>query len=34
MLRLILKRLDSVYHGIFERYEKPQRTLTIPAVTL
>ncbi len=28
----ILKRRDSVYPGIFERHEKPQRTLTIPAV--
>ena len=23
----ILKRMDSLYHGIFERHEKPQRTL-------
>jgi YgiT-type zinc finger domain-containing protein len=30
----ILKRMDSLYHGIFERHEKPQRTLTIPAVSL
>jgi YgiT-type zinc finger domain-containing protein len=29
-----LKKMDSVYHGIFERHEKPQRTLTIPAVSL
>ena len=30
----ILKRMDSLYHSIFERHEKPQRTLTIPAVSL
>jgi len=30
----VLKQMDSVYHGIFERNEKPQRTLTIPAVSL
>ncbi len=30
----ILKKMDSLYHGIFERHEKPQRTLTIPAVSL
>ena len=30
----VLKRMDSVYHGIFERNEKPQRTLTVPAVSL
>jgi YgiT-type zinc finger domain-containing protein len=30
----IVKKMDSVYHGILERHEKPQRTLTIPAVSL
>ena len=30
----VLKQMDSVYHGIFERNEKPQRTLTVPAVSL
>jgi YgiT-type zinc finger domain-containing protein len=30
----ILKKMDSVYHGTFERHEKPQRTLTIPGVSL
>jgi len=27
----ILKKMDSAYHGIFERHEEPQRTLTVPA---
>ena len=30
----VLKRMDSVYHGIFERHEKPERTLTVPTVSL
>ena len=30
----VLKRMDSVYHGIFERHEKPERMLTIPALSL
>ncbi len=30
----VLKQMDSVYHGIFERNEKPQSTLTVPAVSL
>lgn len=30
----ILKKMDAVYHGIFERHEKPDRTLTVPAVSL
>jgi YgiT-type zinc finger domain-containing protein len=30
----VLKRMDSVYHDIFDRNEKPPRTLTVPAVTL
>jgi len=30
----VLKKMDSLYHGIFERHEKPQRTLTVPAVSL
>ena len=30
----VLKRMDAFYHDIFERHEKPQRTLTIPAVSL
>ena len=30
----VLKRMDAVYHAIFDRNEKPQRTLTVPAVTL
>lgn len=30
----VLKRMDSVYHDIFERHTKPQRTLTVPAVSL
>jgi YgiT-type zinc finger domain-containing protein len=29
-----LKRMDSLFHGIFERHEKPQSLLTVPAVTL
>lgn len=30
----ILKRMDYLYHGIFERHEKPQSMLTVPAVSL
>jgi YgiT-type zinc finger domain-containing protein len=30
----VLKRMDSLYHGIFERNEKPQRTLSVPGVSL
>jgi YgiT-type zinc finger domain-containing protein len=30
----ILKKMDSAYHGIFERHEESQRTLTVPAVSL
>ena len=30
----VLKRMDTVYHDIFDRNQKPQRTLTVPAVTL
>jgi hypothetical protein len=30
----ILKKMDAAYHGIFERNEKPHRTLSIPAVSL
>jgi hypothetical protein len=29
-----LKKMDSAYHGIFERHEEPQRTLTVPTVSL
>ena len=30
----VLKRMDSAYHGIFERHEKPERTLTVPTASL
>jgi YgiT-type zinc finger domain-containing protein len=30
----ILKKMDAVYHAIFERHEKPERTVTVPAVSL
>ena len=30
----VLKRMDELYHGIFERNEKPHHTLTVPAVSL
>ena len=30
----VLEKMDSLYHGIFERHEKPERILTIPAVSL
>ena len=30
----VLKRMDVFYHGIFERNDKPHRTLSIPAVSL
>jgi len=30
----VLKRMDALYHGIFERHEQPESTLTVPAVSL
>lgn len=30
----ILKKMDEVYHNIFDRNQKPQRMLTVPAVSL
>jgi len=30
----ILKKMDDFYHNIFDRNQKPQRTLTVPAVSL
>jgi len=30
----ILKKMDEFYHNIFDRNQKPQRTLTVPAVSL
>ncbi len=30
----VLKRMDSIYHDIFDRHQKPEKTLLIPAVTL
>lgn len=30
----VLKRMDSLFHGIFERNEKPDRTLSAPDVSL
>lgn len=30
----VLKKMDSAYYDIFERQEEPQRTLTVPAVSL
>jgi YgiT-type zinc finger domain-containing protein len=30
----VLKRMDVVYHGIFELNEKPHRTLSSPPVSL
>ena len=30
----ILKKMDDIYHNIFDRNQKPQRTLTVPAVSL
>jgi YgiT-type zinc finger domain-containing protein len=30
----VLKRMDSLYHGIFERNEKPHTTLSVPGVSL
>jgi YgiT-type zinc finger domain-containing protein len=29
-----LKQMDEIYHDIFDRKKKPQRTLTVPAVSL
>ena len=30
----IPKTMDDIYHNIFDRNQKPQRTLTVPAVSL
>jgi len=30
----VLKRMDEIYHDIFDRQREPERTLTIPAVSL
>ncbi len=30
----VLKQMDSIYHDIFDRHQKPERTLTVPAVSL
>lgn len=30
----VLKRMDKIYHDIFDRRRKPEETLLIPAVTL
>jgi len=30
----VLKKMDEVYHDIFDRNQKPERTLTVPAVSL
>jgi len=30
----VLKRMDSLYDGIFECNEKPDRTLSVPGVSL
>lgn len=30
----VLKQMDSIYHDIFDRHQKPERTVTVPAVSL
>lgn len=30
----VLKRMDILYHDIFDRHQKPERTITIPSVSL
>lgn len=30
----ILKKMDDTYHNIFDRNQKPQRTLAVPTVSL
>lgn len=30
----VLKRMDKIYHDIFDLHRKPRRTLTVPAVSL
>ena len=30
----ILKKMDEIYHDIFDRNQKPQHTLIVPAVSL
>ncbi len=29
----VLKKMDAIYHDIFDHHKKPERTLTIPAVS-
>jgi hypothetical protein len=30
----VLKRMDELYHDIFDRHQAPERVLTVPAVSL
>lgn len=30
----VLSRMNSIYHGIFDHHQKPERTLTVPSVSL
>jgi YgiT-type zinc finger domain-containing protein len=30
----VLKRMDKIYHDIFDLHRKPERTLTVPSVSL
>ncbi len=30
----VLKQMDSIYHDIFDHNRNPQRTVTVPAVSL
>ncbi len=30
----VLKQMDKIYHDIFDRNQKPDRTLTVPSVSL
>lgn len=29
----VLKKMDTIYHDIFDHHKKPERTLTVPAVS-
>ena len=29
----VLKKMDEIYHGIFERHQEPERVLTVPAAS-
>ncbi|MBM3942424.1 MAG: type II toxin-antitoxin system MqsA family antitoxin [SAR202 cluster bacterium] len=30
----VLKKMDQLYHDIFDRHQKPERVISVPAVSL